>query len=145
MQLVLTAPNYDALRLFSAGAVFTKDYPERGAEEALASQTDGRTFQAYFTDQYYIFQFETGGLIQQGWLEASLAAGPDLTVIAYAYDSSGALLPAGDTGISPEPSSLSEGALETLVLDAAGLRRWRKARGIATQQAATVAQDAFDA
>jgi hypothetical protein len=46
----------------------------------------------------------------------------------YAYDDSGAYIPAGDTGGIPEPSTFVLTGLGALVLGAAGLRRWRAAR-----------------
>jgi hypothetical protein len=89
-------------------------------------------------DSNFLFEFETHGLLQYGWAEATLqlvnadsndpADGPNLTVISYAYDSSGAVIPAGDTGSTPEPSSLAESGIAALVLGAEGLRRWRAAR-----------------
>lgn len=87
-----------------------------------------------FTDRYALFQFQTATRkIDYGWLELSLAdpaAGPDITLIGAAYDTSGALLPAGSLGNPvPEPSSLDLelSGLAALALGAAGTRRWRAA------------------
>jgi hypothetical protein len=52
---------------------------------------------------------------------------PDVTLIDWAYDTSGAQIPAGDTG-TPEPSTLALSGLAALALGAKGLRRWRAAR-----------------
>jgi hypothetical protein len=129
---------------FSAGAVWAHNFVGGGGTRTFADRAWGsgstRIFGSPFTDKYLLFQFETNSLLQYGWAEVTLqlvdadssaaADGPNLTVVSYAYDSSGTLLPAGDTGATPEPSSLAESALAALVLGAEGLRRWRKARGI---------------
>ena len=47
-----------------------------------------------------------------------------LTIHDWAYDDTGAVLPAG---VVPEPASTGMG-LGALALGAAGLRRWRKTR-----------------
>jgi hypothetical protein len=134
------------LATFSAGAVWLPGFVGGGGTRTLARHAWGsgstRIFGSPFTDKYFLFEFETHGLIQYGWVEATLqlvnadsndpADGPNLTVISYAYDSSGATLPAGDTGSTPgstpEPSSLAESGIAALVLGAEGLRRWRAAR-----------------
>ena len=47
----------------------------------------------------------------------------------YAYDNSGSPLPLGSTiSAVPEPSTTALAGLGALVLGAAGLRRWRKAK-----------------
>ncbi|SPE34239.1 conserved exported hypothetical protein [Candidatus Sulfopaludibacter sp. SbA3] len=84
-----------------------------------------------FTDKFALFTFNPNGTPLYGWLELSLsvsdqwgsdpALGPNLTLISFAYDTSGAQLPAG----APEPGTLS---LAALALGAAGLRRWRASR-----------------
>ena len=50
-----------------------------------------------------------------------------LTIHDWAYDDTGAVLPAG---VVPEPASTGMG-LGALALGAAGLRRWRKTRKVA--------------
>jgi hypothetical protein len=130
------------LATFSAGAVWLPGFVGGGGTRTLARHAWGsgstRIFGSPFTDKYFLFEFETHGLLQYGWAEATLqlvnadsndpADGPNLTVISYAYDSSGAVIPAGDTGSTPEPSSLAESGIAALVLGAEGLRRWRAAR-----------------
>lgn len=67
-----------------------------------------------------------------GWAQLNLSRpgsmhGPDVTVVDWAYDTSGAQIPAGDTG-TPEPSTFALTGLSALALGAAGLRSWRAAR-----------------
>jgi hypothetical protein len=50
-----------------------------------------------------------------------------VTLVDYAYDASGAQIPAGDTGV-PEPSTLDLTGLAALALGAKGVRAWRAAR-----------------
>jgi hypothetical protein len=51
------------------------------------------------------------------------------TLVDYAYDTSGAQIPAGDTG-TPEPSTLVLTGLAALALGAKGVRAWRAARNV---------------
>jgi hypothetical protein len=51
----------------------------------------------------------------------------DVTVVDWAYDTSGGQIPAGDTG-TPEPSTFVLTGLATLALGAKGLRVWRASR-----------------
>jgi hypothetical protein len=79
-------------------------------------------------DKYFLFAFGTssGPSPLFGWgelTEMMSPQGPDVTLVEYAYDTSGAFLPAG---VVPEPSETVPLALSALVLGAAGMRRWRK-------------------
>jgi len=134
--------NIGHLRLFQPGALLT------GAA-ASAAPIGGRAWRstanggaissaltglAPFSHEYALFRFTTAaGLTDYGWVQLSYSvgtdpgSGPDLTIIDYAWNNSGALLPAGDTGV-PEPSTAGLMGLGALALGAAGLRRWRKSR-----------------
>jgi hypothetical protein len=86
------------------------------------------------TDRYLMFQFIGGDLSspEYGWVQLGIAGAvkySDLrvTVIDWAYDNSGAEIPAGDTG-TPEPSTLVLTGVAALALGAKGLRSWRAAR-----------------
>ena len=138
----MTTARDTQIATFSAGAVWLPAFVGGGGTRTLARHAWGsgstRIFGSPFTDKYMLFEFQTSGVNHFGWAEVTLqlvnadssdtADGPNLTVIGYAYDSSGAVIPAGDTGSTPEPSSLAESGLAALVLGAEGLRRWRKVR-----------------
>jgi hypothetical protein len=140
------------LALFNKGAAGSTS-TVRPAKSALL---DARTFftngqtQTFglgsFKDQYALFKFPQypfNGQFDFGWIllsesvaggstpeslgPASTTGGPDLSILGYAYDTSGNPLPAGDTG-TPEPSTFELTGLAALALGAAGVRRWRVAR-----------------
>jgi hypothetical protein len=87
------------------------------------------------TDRYLLFRFTGGSLPSDlyGWAQLTVSFtnptfdGPIVTLVDYAYDTSGAEIPAGDTG-TPEPSTFALSGLAALVLGAKGLRSWRAAR-----------------
>jgi hypothetical protein len=89
-----------------------------------------------FSLEYSLFKFTipATGQTDYGWVQLSYAVGikpgtgPDLTITGYAWDNSGALLPAGSLTPTPEPSTMGLAGLGALALGAAGLRRWRKSR-----------------
>ena len=84
-----------------------------------------------FDHEYALFSFNNSGITNYGWVELSLAIdsthGPNVTLEGWAYENTGALINAGDTGV-PEPSSFALLGLGALALGATGVRRWRKAR-----------------
>ena len=95
-----------------------------------------------FTDKYALFKFQSGAQTDYGWILLSDSVtsafgdkgtfGPNLTIVSYAYDTSGAEIPAGETSSPiPEPNTLALSGLGALAMGAVGLRRWRKARNAA--------------
>jgi hypothetical protein len=142
----LTNSSHSKLATFNFGNVWTNDMVAAGGTRLLAGREWGNSStQAFgtsaFTDKYMLFDFQVGSLVKYGWAEMTLvnvgddtddlADGPNLTLISYAYDSTGARIAAGDTGATsptPEPSTLASSALAALVLGAAGLRRRRRVR-----------------
>jgi hypothetical protein len=84
-------------------------------------------------DEYLLFRFTGGGLTKDlyGWAQLSVTIPAkhelEVTLIDWAYDTSGAQIPAGDTG-TPEPSTFVLTGLAALALGARGLRAWREAR-----------------
>jgi len=95
-----------------------------------------------FTDEYVLFEFLTGPNTYYGWIDLSLsinkanqgvptnpADGPNLTINSFAYNTTpNEFLPAGTTELTPEPATFELTGLAALVLGAAGVRRWRKAK-----------------
>jgi hypothetical protein len=93
------------------------------------------------TDRYFLFRFAGGDLSQDiyGWAQLEVSSRPhavcngpspgclDVTLVDYAYDTSGNQIPAGDTG-TPEPSTFVLTGLAALALGAKGVRAWRAAR-----------------
>jgi hypothetical protein len=86
------------------------------------------------SDAYLLFEF-TGGKLPHnlyGWAQLKVTPDPEfgaaeVTLMDWAYDTSGAQIPAGDTG-TPEPSTFVLTGLAALALGAKGLRAWRKAK-----------------
>ncbi len=88
------------------------------------------SFLGPFAPSYFLFAFLDAGQPLFGWIYGSL---PDssydnmtFNLIAYAYDDTGAILPAGAV---PEPGTAVQGLLAgALIGGAAGVRRWKKAK-----------------
>jgi len=88
------------------------------------------------TNPYFLFRFVDNGNTLYGWGQVTVAGssttGPDVTLIDYAYDTTGAFIPAGQTSgpatPTPEPSPTIPLALSALVLGAPAIRRWRAAK-----------------
>lgn len=137
------------LRVFLPGAVFGgKAASNIVVGERTWGTLDGGIRSAVsglspFTNEYSLFRFNTAtGQTDYGWIQLSYSVtkgfgsdpnlGPNLIISGYAFDDSGALLPAGDTGAAtPEPSTMALTGLGALALGAVGLRRWRKSRTLA--------------
>jgi len=86
---------------------------------------------------YKLFRFTSNGKTEYGWIElnqtVTTTTGPNVQILAMAYDPSGGRLAAGSTGSgvpapTPIPSTLGLGALGALALGAVGLRLWRAGR-----------------
>jgi hypothetical protein len=95
-------------------------------------------------NKYALFDFNGGAQTDYGWILfdnaitqfKGVGTGPDFTIVSYAYDNTGALIAAGDTGQSngspvPEPDCFALSGLGALALGAVGHRRWRAARAVA--------------
>jgi hypothetical protein len=87
-----------------------------------------------FSNRYMAFRFRdstAGNALRYGWVEMNLFNNflsddaPQVTILGYAYDTTGAQLPMGAV---PEPTSAGLLALGALVLGAKGLRSWRRNR-----------------
>jgi len=97
-----------------------------------------------FADKFALFKFNVGAGTEYGWLKLSLdnnrntsgsnnSYGPDVTLVQWAYDTSGAQIYAGETpGGVPEPGTFAMTGLAALALGAVGVRRWRAARAART-------------
>ena len=105
---------------------------------AVVNQTSGSA-SGTFTDKYFLFSFQdASNKTLYGWIEGSLTDNSydngTYHLTAYAYDDTGAVIHAGDTGATvPEPGAATLGLLgAAMVGGAAGVRRWKKARASAT-------------
>jgi hypothetical protein len=110
---------------------------EELGQRLISTSTDfvGRT-QSPNGTFYRLFRFRMNrtGPYYYGWLELSQTVtgtvGPEVTVLGYAWDDTGAMIQAGQTTSNtpetPLPSTMLLGALGALALGAVGLRRWRE-------------------
>ena len=109
-------------RYWFVGGIYTFESIDRGTIDRFNP-----------TDEYLLFRFDGGRLPRDlyGWAQLSVSIKTphdvEVTVVDWAYDASGAQIPAGDTG-TPEPSTFVLAGLAALALGAKGLRAWRLAR-----------------
>ncbi len=126
------------VRLFNRGDLMSG--PRYSGVYPIASfVTSGSTLlsggNGQFSHKFALFSFynSSQSAYDFGWAEFSLSAvnnldgtiTESLTIDNYAYDDSGAQLPAGAV---PEPGTMGSMAMGALALGAVGLRRWRAAR-----------------
>ncbi len=135
----------DLSQLFPAGAVFSMKTSSGSllkvnrrvwTVSGFVATTGGSvTNRGNFSNEYALFRFNPGSGPLYGWIELSgsvtKAAGPNssygplVTVQGWAYDTTGAPIPAGYV---PEPDTFALTGLAALAFGAAGMRRWRAAR-----------------
>jgi len=123
---------------FNKGATLNQANLKTPAAFISAANNTTGPIVAPFTDKYFLFSFQDvsqGNKVLYGWIEGSLTDNTHdkmtYHLTAYAYDNTGAVIKAGDTGTAavPEPGAATLGLLgAALVGGAAGVRRWKKAR-----------------
>jgi len=96
---------------------------------------NGAVVGSTFSQEYYAFSFnDTSSQTHYGWIYGTMTGGSsDLSynLISWAYDTTpGVEIGMGFTGASgtPEPSTAALGAMAALVLGAAGVRKWNRAK-----------------
>jgi hypothetical protein len=129
----------DRLKIFAAGGAKWSNAGGGLSEFGyVASDFSGNdTTHVTSTDKYFLFRFDdstAGDSVRYGWGEVAVSfAGdhkPDVELLEYAYDDTGAQVLAGDTGAPsvPEPSWRARAGLGALAIGARGIRSWRAAR-----------------
>jgi len=138
------------VKAFPRGAVFGMPASSFGfgkiAESYTNSGITGKpTTRFNSTDRFLLFRF-TGGKLPHaiyGWAHLKVTlpgnfVGPDVTLVSYAYDLTGAQIPAGYRGkaLDGDEAEYERSGLSALSLGAAGVRSWRAARQADAQGAA---------
>jgi hypothetical protein len=125
---------------FAGRGTYGKKFSQIGAGASdlsvvLASRSaDDAGKGSAFSQEYYAFSFEdTSSQTHYGWTYGTLTGGySNLTynLISWAYDTTpDEQIGMGFTGSStPEPCTAALGAMAALILGAAGVREWNKAR-----------------
>lgn len=120
----------------SAGKVWDQVVGSSSRSGFVGVATYKGHFPGSFSTKYLMFKFKDSTLVgtplRYGWVEMSLsnpanAGEPNLTITGYAYDNSGAQIPAGAV---PEPASTALLAMGALALGAKGVRNWRNKRAV---------------
>jgi hypothetical protein len=101
----------------------------------VSANAGGLVGGADFSREYYAFSFlDASSQTHYGWTYGTLSgayAGLNYNLISWAYDTTpGVEIGMGFTGASgtPEPSTAALGAMAALVLGAAGVRKWNRAK-----------------
>jgi hypothetical protein len=138
-----------ALQMFAAGATFLQTVSNAAAgagkvairEYGLNAFSHSIQGNHSFNNEYALIHFGPGAG-EYGWIQLSFSItdaaggsgtlGPNLTIVDFAFDDTGAKLAAGattqPTDTAPEPDTFALTGIAALALGAAGLRRWRAAR-----------------
>jgi hypothetical protein len=99
----------------------------------------GRRYGSHFfganANAYKLFRFQSGGKTLYGWLEYAVnvnaTSGPDVQLLALAWDPSGNKLPAGQvppaSSVPVAPAPVLAG-IAALIWGAEGYRAWRAAK-----------------
>jgi hypothetical protein len=123
-------------------AAYGKKFSQVGTDTAspvlflAVVSAGGNTRGADFSQEYLAFYFKDASSQKHyGWIYGTLTgaySNLNYNVISYAYDTTpNEQITMGQTQVSsstPEPSTTALGAMAALILGAAGVRKWNKAR-----------------
>lgn len=103
-----------------------------GAFIQFVSSSGNAVGPGLFSDKYYAFTYQDGGLDRYGWIKGSLTS-IDYDTLSYhvdsiAYEDTGIMIATGQTAI-PEPSATA-GLLigAAMVAGSRGMRNWKKSK-----------------